>query len=351
MRRESVEHDRFQPAHPVAPTVRSRIAPNRLLALQRTVGNKAVSGLVRSLQRCGGEQHPGCECVGDPHPADRQRGRFEGVDELSVAMDPPTVAPPLQRASTTQTKRDVAPQYASVQRKKLPGAKPVAKSKVPKLGACTPVQDDLKPSKPWDELRKGYQASCASTLSRGLDELLGGKAPTSTADAKGAVDCACAGPPFIAAEAAKARLAIAGPLALELYQHFLDGSGAKWTIDVADMLKRDAGVRQKIHTAMKSGALTGTTRLEQSDYQVEDFRFAFGAIDCVQWVVALPPRSKRQDTTPVKIAMLDYYEFHPGRPGVSQCAHAACVELVARGSAKNFWTRGDTTVPWGLLKT
>jgi hypothetical protein len=42
--------------------------------------------------------------------------------------------------------------------------------------------------------------------------------------------------------------------------------------------------------------------------------------------------------------MLDYYEFHPHRPGVSQCAHAACVELVARGSARNFWTSGSAEV-------
>ena len=130
-------------------------------------------------------------------------------------------------------------------------------------------------------------------------------------------DCACAGPPFIAAEAAKVRLAVAGPLALKLYRHFLDGSGAEWTIDVADMLKRDASVRHKIHAAMKSDALTGITRLEQFDYQVEDFRFAFGAIDCVQWVVTMPPRSKRRDTTPVKIAMLDYYEFTPAAPGAA----------------------------------
>jgi len=251
-----------------------------------------------------------------------------------VTTDAPAVAPPLRRAATTQPERDVALQYASVQRKRVPGAKPVAKRSVPKLGACIPVQDDLKPSKPWDELQAGYKDSCGSTLWRGLDELLGGKAPTSDADLKGGVDCACAfGPPNVAAEAAKLLLAHAGPLAPAVYQHFLSGTGAEWThIDIADMLQRDAGVRQKIHSAM-SGALTGTTRVEQSDYQVEDFCFAFGAIDCVQWVVKLPPRTKRRDTTPVKIAMLDYYEFHPGRPGISQCAHAACVELVARGSA------------------
>lgn len=248
------------------------------------------------------------------------------------------VAPAIQRQQkTTSPGRDKA-------------AAPAANA--PKLGACKPAQDDLKPSKPWDELQKEYQASCASTFSKGWDDLLGGKAPTSAADAKGAIDCACAvGPPSLAAEAAKARLAVAGPLALALYQHFLNGSGTDWQIDVEDMLRRDAGVRHKIHAAMSSGALTGTTRVEQSDYKVDDFLFAYGGIDCVQWIVTLPPKAKRDGTTPVKIAMLDYYEFHPGRPGVSQCAHAACVELVARGQAKNFWTRGAATVTLGSLKT
>ena len=81
-------------------------------------------------------------------------------------------------------------------------------------------------------------------------------------------------------------------------------------------------------------------------------RPGYGAIDCVQWQ-AVPPagHSWRSDPkTHLRISMLDYYEFHPGRPGVSQCAHAACVECVARGEAKNFWTSGDATVTWHDLQ-
>jgi hypothetical protein len=225
------------------------------------------------------------------------------------------------------------------------------KPKVPTLGGCTPVQDDLKPSKPWADLQKAYEKSCGSTVEKGWNDLLSGKIPTSAADAKGAIDCVCAyGSPETAAQAAKARLALAGPLALKLYQHFLDGSGSDWTIDIWDMVTRDAGVRKKIYTAMSSGALTGTLRIEQHDYKIEDFQFAYGAIDCVQWIVKVP-KGKRKSTTPVEIKMLDYYEFHPGRMGVSQCAHAACVELVAKGTAKNFWCRGDGFVDWGIIKT
>jgi hypothetical protein len=151
-----------------------------------------------------------------------------------------------------------------------------------------------------------------------------------------------------AALAASPVLLAAGPLALELYMHFLGGSGTPQTIDVAAMIARSSGVRHKIRQSIARGSTRGTTRLEQSDYGDRELQFAYGAIDCVQWT-ALPPahRSWRADpATRVKVEMLDYYEFHPGRLGVSQCAHAACVELVARGTAKNFWTSGDGIVTW-----
>ncbi len=153
MRRESVENDGLRSAPSAAPTVEPVTAPNRLLALQRMAGNQAVAGLIQL--RCGGEQRAEAGAR-DLHPADGLRGRREGADDLSVARDPPAVAPPLQRTSTTQPERGVAPQHAFVQRKP-PGAKPEAKPSVPKFG-----------------------------------ELPSRRAPTSAVDAKSAIDCACA---------------------------------------------------------------------------------------------------------------------------------------------------------------
>jgi hypothetical protein len=149
------------------------------------------------------------------------------------------------------------------------------------------------------------------------------------------------------------RVLAAGPLAASLFWHFLQGSGAEVTIDVAAMIERSAGVREKIRRSIAHGGMTGTTRLEQSDYHDADLQFAYGAIDCVQWRALPPARSRWRSNgaTHIEVSMLDYYEFHPGRPGVSQCAHAACVELVARGDAKNFWTRGSTVVRWEQLRT
>jgi hypothetical protein len=119
------------------------------------------------------------------------------------------------------------------------------------------------------------------------------------------------------------------------------------------MIKRSSGVRKKIRQSIGRVGMAGTTRLEQGDYIDRELQFAYGAIDCVRWRV-LPPASsdwRRQPTTRLEISMLDYYEFHPERTEVSQCAHTACVELVARGKAKNFWTSGSAIVTWAQLAT
>jgi hypothetical protein len=124
------------------------------------------------------------------------------------------------------------------------------------------------------------------------------------------------------------------------------------TIDVADMIRRSAGVRAKIRRSIAHGGMTGTTRLEQSDYGDRELQFAYGAIDYVQWT-ALPParRSWRSNlTTQIRVAMLDYYEFHP-RPPRRKPMCPCCVQCVADGNAKTFWTSGDATVSWAQLQT
>ncbi|MDN7179980.1 DUF4157 domain-containing protein [Caballeronia sp. SEWSISQ10-4 2] len=237
-----------------------------------------------------------------------------------------------------------------------------AHSKAPTLGGCRPVQDDLRPTAPWTDLQKGYKARCsaaasdvASQAEHATRDLWHGRMPSAPhlPDARSTVDCACATlPPKAAAMAAMPIVLAAGPLAAGLFWHFLDASGTPRTIDVAAMIAGSAGVRAKIRGSIARGGKSGTTRLEQSDYGDRELQFAYGAIDCVHWEV-MPPavRSWRSDpTTNLRISMLDYYEFHPGRPGVSQCAHAACVESVARGEAKNFWTSGSATVTWGELQ-
>jgi hypothetical protein len=234
---------------------------------------------------------------------------------------------------------------------------------VPTLGGCRPARHDHAPAAPWGVLQAGFQARCGSATrdvmgqAGGIvDALLHGRAPRGVhlPDPRSSIDCVCANSsPRTAAVAAAARVGVAGPLALDFYTHFLDASGADRSIAVAEVIARDAGVRRVIRRSIARGGSSGTTRINQSDYSDSDFQFAFGAIDCVQWR-ALPPagrRWRRDDRTNIEVSMLDYYEFHPERQGVSQCAHAACVELVARSQAKNFWMRGTGAVRWGILRT
>ena len=229
----------------------------------------------------------------------------------------------------------------------------------PTLGACQPVQHDDTPTAPWPTLQTGFRARCATAaadagrqLERAWGDISRGRVPTfHPTPARESIDCACAfGTPTTAAHAAYARLIAAGALSVEYYNHFLSGSGADKIIDVADVIARDRGMRQVLRRSMGQGGNSGTTRINQSDYAVADFQFAFGALDCIQWRVPSPaPHGPMTPTTPVEVSVLDYYEFHPERPGVSQCAHAACVQLVADGSAKNFWMRGTTTVPHSAI--
>ena len=230
------------------------------------------------------------------------------------------------------------------------------------LGSCRPVQDDLRPTAPWPDLQRGFKARCSSAISdvagqaeHAWSDILHGRLPSAPhlPDARSSVDCACANlSPKNAAKAAMTVVLAAGPLAALLFWHFLGASGTPMTINVAEMITRSAGVRAKIRQSIARGGMSGTTRLEQNDYHDRELQFAYGAIDCVQWQVVSPTKhSWRSDpTTQIRVSMLDYYEFHPNRPGVSQCAHAACVECVASGEAKNFWTSGDAVVTWKDLQ-
>ncbi|MFD4351476.1 hypothetical protein ACFWPX_02900 [Nocardia sp. NPDC058518] len=206
------------------------------------------------------------------------------------------------------------------------------------LGKCAPAQDDRTPTKSWAEQQKKFAKQC-SVNSRKFD-------------AKSLADCACAvGEPRQVAMVAMARVRAAGPLAARLFQHFLDATGTEVNIDVLDMIRRSSGVRAKIRKSIARGGMAGVTRIEQSEYGDTDLQFAYGAIDCVQWRV-LPPAGanwRKNPATKIEISMLDYYEFHPERTAASQCAHTACVELVARRQAKNFWTSGRAAVSWADL--
>jgi hypothetical protein len=139
------------------------------------------------------------------------------------------------------------------------------------------------------------------------------------------------------------------------------GGGADFVEDanIELMLRRDANVRaaiaRRIPSAMVRGKFTGHFKLEQTGadgYADQDFRFAFGAIDQLDFEADF-------DAGTIKVWFQDRYEWHPFYPGLysihpddgpreTNCVHAALVELKSTGAA-DFWMKGEATVPLSLI--
>lgn len=150
---------------------------------------------------------------------------------------------------------------------------------------------------------------------------------------------------------------------LNFYQK--DGKGADFNEDanIKDWLTRDSGIRKRLKREIFPGPgrkpkAEGHFTFEQHEYAEDaagqDFRFAFGGIDRVDFQVDFS-----QDT--VRVFFQDRYEWHPVYPFYSfigptaqfpgsgdevretNCLHAALVELKASGAA-DFWMKGQAEV-------
>jgi hypothetical protein len=140
------------------------------------------------------------------------------------------------------------------------------------------------------------------------------------------------------------------PLAQQHLDHYLDGSGSTFVEDLEDVLRRDPKVRAKLAAAIRRSR-AGHIRVEQSDYDVKDFQFAFGAIDRLDFEVD-------RAAGLVHVWFQDRYEWHPVGFGYTHfpgdirrdtnCVHAALVELKSEG-AKDYWMIGDAVVPMSLV--
>ncbi|HEU5138019.1 MAG TPA: peptidoglycan-binding domain-containing protein [Steroidobacteraceae bacterium] len=150
---------------------------------------------------------------------------------------------------------------------------------------------------------------------------------------------------------------------LNFYQK--DGKGADFIEDanIKDWLTRDSGIKKRLKREIFPGLgrkpkAEGHFTFEQDEYADDaagqDFRFAFGGIDRVDFEVDFS-----QDT--VRVFFQDRYEWHPVYPFYSfigpsaqfpesgdevrdtNCLHAALVELKASGAA-DFWMKGQAEV-------
>ena len=150
------------------------------------------------------------------------------------------------------------------------------------------------------------------------------------------------------------------PLALAHLNHYLStGGGSDFVEDanVERMLRTDRGVQRLIRSLLpgtfpSAGKATSWIKVEQSDYSDQDLRFAFGAIDRLDFEVDYGAGT-------VKAWFQDRYEWHPfypwytSHPGdaarSTNCIHAALVELKAGGVAADYWMKGEATVPLSVL--
>jgi hypothetical protein len=121
------------------------------------------------------------------------------------------------------------------------------------------------------------------------------------------------------------------------------------------MLVTDRGVQgaiRRVIPAARPGMVTTSLKIEQSDYISQDFRFALGAIDQLDLEIDFGAGT-------VHAWFQDRYEWHPFYPGLytafpddgardTNCVHAALVELKSSGAA-DFWMKGETTVPLGVI--
>ena len=156
------------------------------------------------------------------------------------------------------------------------------------------------------------------------------------------------------------------PIALKHLDFYLkDGKGADFVEDanIKDWLTRDSGIKKRLKREIFPGLGRkpkgeGHFTFEQDEYADDaagqDFRFAFGGIDRVDFEVDFS-----QDT--VRVFFQDRYEWHPVYPFYTfvgptaqfpesgdevrdtNCLHAALVELKTSGAA-DFWMKGQAEV-------
>lgn len=144
------------------------------------------------------------------------------------------------------------------------------------------------------------------------------------------------------------------PIALNHLNWYLStGRGTDLVEDanIRRMLETDTGVQfaiaGRIPPGITTGTFTGSLKIEQHHYSDQDLRFAFGAIDILDFEVDFGAKT-------ISAWFQDRYEWHPVYSGLyalhtgdvareTNCVHAALVELQASGAA-DFWMKGEATV-------
>jgi hypothetical protein len=166
-----------------------------------------------------------------------------------------------------------------------------------------------------------------------------------------AVECACSKlSPRNVARVVRNTLMRLLPLAQLHLDHYIDGHGATFNENLEDVIRRDRKVRAKLASHVRANS-KGHFKVNQSDFDVKDFQFAFGAIDRLDFEV-------NRAAGLVHVWFQDRYEWHPVGFGYNKfpddsrrstnCVHAAMVELKNSG-ARDYWMQGDALIPLSVV--
>lgn len=148
------------------------------------------------------------------------------------------------------------------------------------------------------------------------------------------------------------------PIALGHLNHYLFGGGIEFNENknIELWLKQDRGIQgvlaKIIPTERKSGVYKNQYEFAQSEYINQDFRYAFGGIDILEFEVNF-------DAKTIHVWFQDRYEWHPYYPEIysffpddvsrpTNCLHAALVELKSKGAA-DYWMKGEAIVPLDVI--
>jgi hypothetical protein len=163
---------------------------------------------------------------------------------------------------------------------------------------------------------------------------------------------------------ARAILFARRPLASKHLEWYLTGGGKDFVEDdnIKDWVTRDSGIRKRLKREIfPPGAkprMQGQFFFGQGEYAKDDagqdFRFAFGGIDKVDFEVDLSDHL-------VRVWFQDRYEWHPFYPKLyppksgdvardDNCVHTALVEMQDQG-ARDYWMKGVAEIPLSLITT
>jgi Domain of unknown function (DUF4157) len=159
--------------------------------------------------------------------------------------------------------------------------------------------------------------------------------------------------------AASVRALYDKPIATAHLRWYFSGGGKDFVEDsnLELMLRTDSGVQAKITkqipTSQSSGTFADHVTITQDNYSDEDFQFAFGEIDRLDFEVDFAAGT-------LHAWFQDRYEWHPVYPFYKKmagdyerdtnCVHAAAVELKANG-ARDYWMKGETTIPLKAIQS